>query len=681
MVPYLIHPTAIVRSVPGLQTTRSDRSRKTHEENVKNENVGIVAKTPGLGVTIGNCGALTDKPPNNSVGDIWPAQHQRQVHQPPMKIILRIIGIALRHRWQITTAYTCMVGATVAYLFLPKLIGNAINQVAELFAAGEYSESTILSIVLVILGISVLRGALAYGQTYYGEALSQAVSYDIRNDFYDHVQHLSFKFHDRNHTGNLMSRAITDVENIRMFINMGLIRSPYFLVLFIVVAIILLMMDWRLGLLSASFMPVVAIYSAKVRLKMRQIWLRVQQTMAELNAVLQENLTGMRVVKAFASEDYEAEKFDSRSVDVATESVKAERLRASSASIVLFAFQVSLGLILWFGGMRVINGNMSYGELAQFILYMQILAMPVRMSGWLVNSYARAASAGERLFEILDAESPVKEALNPAQMPRVQGHVRFEDLSFHYDDGVTVLKSIDLEVEPGRVVALLGAPGSGKSTIVNLIPRFYDVTSGRLTIDGIDVRDVTLPSLRLNIGIVQQDVFLFTSSLRDNIAYGRHDAPLEEIVEAAKVAQLHDFIESLENGYDTVIGERGATLSGGQRQRLSIARAVLLDPPILILDDSTSSVDANTEDLIHKAIEAVMRGRTTFVIAHRLSTVHKADMIVVLEDGVIVEQGSHQELLALGGFYREIYELQLRPQEEVMREIDAPVLAREEASS
>ena len=598
-----------------------------------------------------------------------------------MKIILRIIGIALRHRWQITTAYTCMVGATVAYLFLPKLIGDAINQVAELFATGEYSESTIVSIVLVILGISILRGALAYGQTYYGEALSQAVSYDIRNDFYDHVQHLSFKFHDRNHTGNLMSRAITDVENIRMFINMGLVRSPYFLGLFIVVAIILLMMDWRLGLLSVSFMPVVALYSAKVRLRMRQIWLRVQQTMAELNAVLQENLTGMRVVKAFASEEYEAEKFDSRSVDVASESVKAERLRSLSASIVLFAFQVSLGLILWFGGMRVINGNMSYGELAQFILYMQILAMPVRMSGWLVNSYARAASAGERLFEILDAESPVTEALNASQMARVRGHVRFEKLSFYYDDGVPVLKNIDLDVEPGKVVALLGAPGSGKSTIVNLIPRFYDVTSGRLTIDGIDIRDVTLPSLRSNIGVVQQDVFLFTSSLRDNIAYGRHDAPLEEITEAAKVAQLHDFIESLENGYETVIGERGATLSGGQRQRLSIARAVLLDPPILILDDSTSSVDANTEDLIHKAIEAVMRGRTTFVIAHRLSTVHKANTIVVLEDGEIVEQGTHQELLARGGFYREIYELQLRPQEEVMREIDAPVLVREEASS
>ena len=598
-----------------------------------------------------------------------------------MRIILRIIGIAFRHRWQTTTAYACMIGATVAYLFLPKLIGDAIDQVAELFQSGEYSESTIVTIVLVILGISIVRGALAYGQTYYGEALSQSVSYDIRNEFYDHVQHMSFKFHDRHHTGNLMSRAITDVENIRMFINMGLVRSPYFLALFLVVAIILLLMDWRLGLLSASFMPVVAVYSAKVRLRMRQIWLRVQQTMAELNAVLQENLTGMRVVKAFASDEYEEAKFDIRSVDVASESVKAERLRASSAAIVLFAFQVSLGLILWFGGMRVINGNMSYGELAQFILYMQILAMPVRMSGWLVNSYARAASAGERLFEILDAESPVQEAANPRHMTRAQGHVRFEDLSFHYDDGATVLKNINLEVEPGKVVALLGAPGSGKSTIVNLIPRFYDVSSGRLTIDGIDVRDVTLNSLRSNIGIVQQDVFLFTTSLRDNVAYGRHETPLEEIIEAAKVAQLHDYIESLENGYDTVIGERGSTLSGGQRQRLSIARAVLLDPPILILDDSTSSVDANTEDLIHKAIEAVMRGRTTFVIAHRLSTVHKAHMIVVLDDGEIVEQGTHQELLALGGLYREIYELQLRPQEEVMREIDAPVLAREEASS
>ena len=599
-----------------------------------------------------------------------------------MNIILRIIKIALRHKWYLAGSYISMVGATVAYLFLPRFIGDAVERLADAFGGGEFSENTILSIVLIILGLYIVRGVLSYWQTYLGEALSQLVAYDIRNTFYDHVQHLSYGFHDRHHTGNLMSRAITDVENIRMFINMGLVRTPYFAALFVIVAVILLRMDWRLGLLSVSFMPVVAFQSGVVRLKMRQIWLRIQEGMADLSTVLQENLTGVRVVKAFASEEYEEKKFNSKNMDVAVDMVEAERLRAGNTSFMLFTFQVALGLILWFGGWRVMNGHMSIGELTQFLIYMQILAMPVRMTGWLVNSYARAVTAGQRLFEILDTESPVRELPNAKEMPRVSGRVKIDNLSFNYDSGPDVLRDINLEAEPGQVIALLGAPGSGKSTIVNLIPRFYDVPPGSITIDGIDIRDVTLASLRRNIGIVQQDVFLFTTSIRENIAYGREDAPLEEVVQAAKVAQLHDFIETMEDGYDTVIGERGSTLSGGQRQRLSIARALLLDPPILILDDSTSSVDANTEEQIRSAMESVMRGRTTFVIAHRLSTVHRADAILVLQDGVIAERGTHQELLAFRGLYREIYELQLRPQEEVFREIDAPrILAHREIPS
>jgi len=346
-------------------------------------------------------------------------------------------------------------------------------------------------------------------------------------------------------------------------------------------------------------------------------------------------------------------------------------MRATSMSFMLFTFLVAMGLILWFGGNRVIDGKLSHGDLAQFIFYLQILQMPVRMSGWLVNAYARAASAGERMFEILDAESPVQEKPKAVNMKRATGHVQFKDVDFSYNERVQVLDKLNLDVEPGKIVALLGPPGSGKTSIVNLIPRFYDVTGGSITIDGEDIRDATLDSLRRNIGIVQQDVFLFTTNVRENIAYGNVDASHEQIVRAAKIAQLDEFIEGLPDGYDTEIGERGSTLSGGQRQRMSIARAVLLDPPVLILDDSTSSVDARTEDLIRRAMESVMVGRTTFVIAHRLSTVHRADVIVVLKDGVIAEQGTHQELLThKNGLYREIYELQLRPQEEVMREID-----------
>ena len=318
----------------------------------------------------------------------------------------------------------------------------------------------------------------------------------------------------------------------------------------------------------------------------------------------------------------------------------------------------------------MIEGYMTIGELAAFVFYMQILALPVRMSGMIVNSYARAASAGQRLFDILDLESDVTEFPSAKKMPRVVGQVKFENVNFSYDDGKPVLKNISFEAEPGKIIALLGAPGSGKSTLVNLLPRFYERDSGSITIDGIDVRDVTLASLRHNIGIVQQDVFLFAAGLRENIAYGDERASDEAIEQATRVAQLHNFIEGLENSYDTDVGERGVNLSGGQRQRMSIARAVLLDPPILILDDSTSSVDANTEELIREAMEEVMKGRTTFIIAHRLSTVHRADEILVMEKGEIIERGTHQELLSADGKYREIYELQLRPQEEVMRDID-----------
>ena len=590
-----------------------------------------------------------------------------------MEHIARIIGYAFRHRMRLFIAYLCTAGAVASYVVLPRYFGKAIDAIAIPLERGESVNNDLLvSSIVIIVVLSLIRGVLSYGQTYLAESLSQFVSYDLRNDFYDKVQHQSFAFHDKHHTGNLMSRAITDVENIRMFINMGVVRSPYFISLFVIVAVILTSINWQLGLISAGFMPIVAFYTSHVRLKMRNMWLISQQKMAELSIILQENFSGMRVVKAFASEDHEETRFDGKSTEVADSFIKAEQLRASSMSFMLFTFLVTLALVLLFGGKQVIDGNMTPGELAQFVFYLQILALPVRMAGWVVNSYARAASAGERMFEILDSESPVREKNNPKNMSRRKGKVVFENVSFSYneDHGTPVLDNITIEANPGEVIALLGAPGSGKSTLINLLPRFYDVTSGRVLLDGDDIRDYDLKSLRENIGMVQQDVFLFTTTLRENICYGMESATQEEIEQAASVARMDQFIESLDDGYDTYIGERGSTLSGGQRQRMSIARAVLLDPPLLILDDSTSSVDAQTEDEIKQAMQSVMAGRTTFVIANRLSTVHSADKIIVLDEGRIIEEGTHEELLLNEGKYREIYELQLRPQDEVMREID-----------
>ena len=588
-----------------------------------------------------------------------------------MNHIIRIIGYAFRHKSRVAFAYIVTFGALVSYVILPKLFGDAIDKIAiPLEEGNQVLQSEIAIAVLIILMVSVVRGMLSYGQTFLAESLSQYVSFDLRNEFYNNVQHQSFAFHDKYHTGALMSRAITDVENIRMFINMGLIRAPYFISLFFVVGGILIVMDWKLGLISASFMPIVMIYTSHVRLKMRAIWLKVQEMMAELSVTLQENFSGMRVVKAFASEDFEEAKFQEKSTLVADTYVQAEQLRASSTSFMLFTFLFSIGMILFFGGRNVINGNMTPGELAQFIFYLQILAMPVRMAALLVNAYARAASAGERLFGILDSKSPVEEKDNAKDMPAVKGHIRFENVSLEYASGKPVLNGINLEAHPGEVIAFLGPPGSGKSSLINMLPRFYDPTKGNITIDGMNINQFTLKSLREKIGMVQQDVFLFTASLKDNIAYGREDASEAEVEVAAKTAQMHDHIQSLDDGYGTRVGERGSTLSGGQRQRMSIARALLINPPILILDDSTSSVDAHTEDQIRTAMESVMENRTTFVIANRLSTVHRADKIIVLDQGKIVEEGTHKQLLQYDGLYKEIYELQLRPQEEIFREID-----------
>ena len=589
-----------------------------------------------------------------------------------MRLLVRILRFPWNHKRRLLAAYLFTAGATAAYVLLPELFGNAVDRVKGMVESGAAADSTILIICLLILALGIVRGVFSFGQMYMGESLGQHVVYDLRNRFYDHVQHLGFGFHDGQHTGNLMSKAITDVEAIRMFVNLVVVRTPYFIVLFAVVVTLMMRIDWQLGLISLALLPIAMSVASMIRLRIRNAWLEAQEKFAVLNTTLQENLTGARVVKAFASSDYEEEKFRVHNQAVADDMYKAMKLNAFNGSFVLFIFLLTLGMVLLFGGLGVIDGRMTLGEFTKFVLYLQILAQPFRMAGMIVNNLARAMSAGTRIFEVLDAESPVTNRPNAVEMQRPAGHVRFENVSFEYRKNSPVLSGMNLDVPAGRVVALLGAPGSGKSTLASLIPRFYDTTKGSVTIDGADVRDVTLESLRRNIGVVQQDVFLFTDTIANNIAYGRPDASMDEIIAAAKIAQLHEHVESLPEGYETVLGERGVSLSGGQRQRLSIARAVLLDPPILVLDDSTSSVDARTENEIRKAMASVMEGRTTFIIAHRLSTVHSADIIIVLQDGKVAERGNHAELVEHGGLYREIYDLQLRPQEEVMMEFDVP---------
>ncbi len=587
-----------------------------------------------------------------------------------MRILLRLTGMAWRYHGRLILAYVSMLGAVAFTLAIPRLLGTAIDEALNQQTLSVPKDRTYLMLLaLAILGASLMRGFFDFGRTYLTDSLSQKVSYDIRNSLYDAFQSLSFSFHDREHTGNLMSKATADVEGVRRFINMGLVRSTHVVMMIVIIAILLFNLNWILTLMSLSFVPFLILRSAAVMQRLRRLWLHVQELMGEMVTVLQENLTGIRVVKAFAAEEYEKDKFASKTRELAAEAYKSDRLEGANSALMTLAFTLATGLILWYGGRQVIDGNLTPGELAQAIFYMSMLNFPIRMLAWIIAIFSRAISSGHRVFEVLDARPQVEERPNAREMPRVRGEVCFKDVTFAYDSVAPAVKHINLVAEPGQIIALMGAPGSGKSTVVHLIPHFYEISSGQINIDNVDIRDMTLASLRRNVGIVQQDVFLFSATIRDNIAYGAVDASFEEIVNAAKVAQLHDFIESLPDGYDTWVGERGATLSGGQRQRLAIARTLLLDPPILILDDSTSSVDVETEHLIRQALAQAIKGRTTFVIAHRMSTVHNADLILVLKDGEIVERGTHSELLAQKSIYRGIYELQLRPQEEIMLEV------------
>ncbi|MFH1639708.1 MAG: ABC transporter ATP-binding protein [Chloroflexota bacterium] len=581
------------------------------------------------------------------------------VRKHDVAILLKLLRFLRRYRWQMTAGFLCLVASSVFSLAVPRIMGQAIDIGVT---GGEFR--LLLAAALAVTGAGLLRGAFTYLQSFFGEYVSAHIAYDIRNALYDHIQRLSFDYHDQMNTGQLMSRATHDVEAVRWFISFGILRALRVVILFVAISFLLLSLNHGLTLVSFACLPVIAILAIAASTRARAIWALVQQNLAEVGTVLQENLSGIRIVKAFHREEHEIEKFAGRARRVYEGSVRANLLYAVNSPAMSFLLLLSTGLILWWGGRDVIAGRLTPGELTQFILYLLMIAGPVRLLGYIGGVTSRAISAGERIFEVLETEPTIKETIGSTVLSRARGHIRFEDVSFSYDSALPVLKEVNFEAKPGQVVALVGATGSGKTTIASLLPRFYDVTSGRITVDGRDIRGLTLSSLRRNLGIVQQDVFLFSAPIHDNIAYGVFDAPRSAVEEVAKAARLHDFIISLPQGYDTWVGERGITLSGGQRQRLAIARTLLTDPPILILDDATSSVDTETEYLIQQALNTLMEGRTAIVIAQRLSTVKRADIILVIEDGRIIQKGRHRELLAEGGYYRQIYDLQLRDQEE-----------------
>ena len=579
-----------------------------------------------------------------------------------MNTLLRLAAYGLRHKKYMIVAYVGIAATWAAYMVIPKLLGTGIDEVVE-----RGLQSRLLLLAGAILLAAVFRAVLHAVSEYLISLVQESVVYDLRTELFEKLQRLGFGFHDRQRTGDLMSRATTDIEAVKWFT--GSFAHIGFLVLFGGGVIILMfIINWRLGLISAIFAGAALWRSLTAVPRMVGLWRQAQDEMGNMTTVVQEALTGIRVVKSFGAMLFEREKFDSKAAAVRGHQMSASLIGVSRTAMSPLILNAATGAVLWIGAREVLAGRLTPGDLAAFLLYLALVTAELFWAGFLIVNVTRAHSAGQRLFEILDADSPVQERIGAGILPRLTGQVRFESVSLEYQPGRHALRNIDLEARAGQMIAILGAPGSGKSTLVHLIPRFYDPSNGRVTIDGVDVRDVTLDSVRRNVGIVLQESFAFGATLKDNIAYGVEVASMEDVERAAETAQLHDFIIDLPDGYETWVGERGITLSGGQRQRLAIARTLLIDPPILILDDSTSSVDVGTERQIQAALEEVMRGRTTFVVAHRLSTVRNADLIVVMERGEIVERGTHEELLERDGTYRLTYELQLAPEESALWE-------------
>lgn len=630
--------------------------------------------------------------------------HPRERQRADNRAIARSIRYLSRYRGLALLPYLFLFIATLAQLLVPRMVRNVIDAVTNGVVAKQLLEnlpaipaafvnqalpqildflklpaewnleqlnthlletqngapSAILQAGILIVIFAVTRGFFAFLQSYWAEKNSQSVAFDLRNDLYAKIQNLSFSYYDQTQTGQLMIRATDDVEKVRIFIGQGLLQLVGAVFLLTGTLLIIFNTNAQLALVTLWILPVALVLFMIFGIISQPLFRKVQQRLSSLNTILQENLAGIKVVKAFTREQSEQDKFNSAADQLMNQQIVIARMFTFLFPLVFLIANLGQATTLYAGGRQIVAGTLTLGEWQEFSLYLVYLFFPVAQFGFIITQFGQAAASASRIFEILDAKSDVTDKPDAVVLPQVQGKVEFENVTFRYfNSGEPVLSKVSFTAEPGQTIALLGATGSGKSTIINLIPRFYDPSEGVIRIDGHDLREISLESLRSQIGIVLQETTLFTGSIRDNIAFGKPEATMEEVIAAAQAAEAHDFILSFPEGYDTPVGERGQTLSGGQKQRIAIARALLLNPRILILDDSTSSVDLATEARIQAALDKLMQGRTSFVIAQRISTVMSADQILVLEKGQVVARGTHAELLEDSEIYAEIYSSQL----------------------
>ncbi len=569
---------------------------------------------------------------------------------PPFRqTFVRLLGFLRPYRWSLAFSIVLAIGSMAVALAIPWIIGDAIDNALP---QGDRRELTMLVVAIVVLGLA--RAVMLSGRRLIAGRQSLGVEFDLRNALYSHLLRLSWGYFDRHQTGQLMSRATVDLQAVRFFLGYGLIFFGQHILTVVAVVAILFLYDVEIALIALAITPVLVAIAYQYSRASHPILKDVQQRMADMTTVAEENIVGVNVVKAFAQEPREEQKFSDRNEAVFSQSIQATRQRAIYVPLLSFLPLLTQAAVLLVGGRRVIAGDLELGQFISINIYVLMLIMPLRMLGMWIGSSQRAVASGERIFEVLDEPEETAEKPDALPLPAGEGRLQFEGVTFGYDPERPVLTGISLDIAPGSTVALIGQTGSGKTSLTSLVPRFYDVQEGRVLLDGADVRDLQIGDLRRSIAIVAQDPFLFSTTVRENIAFGAPEATDDEVENAARMAQAHDFVAALPDGYATVIGERGVTLSGGQRQRIAIARAIVMNPRVLILDDATASVDATTEAQIRLGLREAMKGRTTLIVAHRLSTISLADELVVLEHGRIVARGSADELSETSDVYRQI---------------------------